>query len=199
MGKATVTGSEYPFSELEKIVHQFRHIQGEHAHEGVDGSWRRRQGGSLAELAESFEQLLARWVKSPTEQAKWRAHLHDGAQMPEAEPFHPPLFAGVSETGSTLLIRASGSEYEVSIDGKPTARLPRRVELAHSFVQDGVEYTEVFEAPAAAMQALSEYLRQPAGAPPWQFAPELAADGLIDSTFALTDRGRRFWSRQRAA
>jgi hypothetical protein len=33
---------------------------------------------------------------------------------------------------------------------------------------------------------------QPSGGPPWEWASELFADGLIDMDFSLTERGKRF-------
>ena len=57
----------------------------------------------------------------------------------------------------------------------------------------GQTFQEAFDAPGAALEALRTHVRQqPPGEPPWEWAPELFADGLIDIHFSLTERGQRF-------
>jgi hypothetical protein len=59
-----------------------------------------------------------------------------------------------------------------------------------SFRLNDSEAHEMFTASAAAFDALADYTDD-GKPPPWDFAAELLADGLIDVQFALTPRGRR--------
>lgn len=188
----------HPVSELSKVAREFRHVQGEHEREGVDGSWRRRQGSRLEELERTFEVLLERWVRDTDEQARWREHLYAGAEAPDHElAEEPPLFRGRSELGSTILIGPNGHERHVIVDGALVDHWPERRVIADPVRHGESAFHEVFEAPPEALAELLGYLDDPGRSPPWSWARELFEDGLIDSTFALTARGRRFHTSRR--
>lgn len=191
----------HPISELSKVVREFHHLQGEHAREGVSGSWRRKQRSRMEALEEKFETLLGRWVPDATEQMRWREHLYRGAEeprelVPDDQP--PPLYRGRSETGSMLEIRPiDGGEQEWLVDEVAVARQPGGT-IDMPVRHGGVEFHELFEAPAEALEALLAYVERRLDAPPWKWARELYEEGLIDANFGLTARGRRFRDRGRA-
>ena len=62
------------------------------------------------------------------------------------------------------------------------------------FVLEGKEVEETFDASEEAVRALADFLDE-GGSPPWEYAAELLADGLIDVHFDLTPRGRRALAR----
>lgn len=187
----------HPVSELSDVAREFHHLQAEHSREGIEGSWRRRQGARLEELERTFETLLQRWVPSADEQTLWREHLYRGAERPHGEFVEPPAFRGRSELGSTVVVRPSEDELEVILDGTPVARWPKRRGVAAPLRFADSEFHELFEAPDAALDALLDYVERRTEAPPWQWARELYEDGLIDPTFGLTERGRRFHATRR--
>ena len=59
-----------------------------------------------------------------------------------------------------------------------------------SFRVDGIEAHETFTASPEALDALDDFLDD-GKPPPWDYASELLSDGLIDTHFAVTPRGRR--------
>jgi len=182
-----------PLAQLSKIVGEFRHLQNEHAREGPEGSWRRRQRTRLEELEEGFDRLLQRWVPDPAEQARWRDHLYRGAEQPSEPPSEqPPVFRGRSEDGSMLLIRPVNQEYELTVDGASVARWEQQRAIPAPVEQGGSIYHEVFEVPPAALEALLDFVERRTDTPPWSWARALYDEGLIDSNVSLTARGRRF-------
>jgi hypothetical protein len=50
---------------------------------------------------------------------------------------------------------------------------------------------ETFAASPRSFAALREFVSAGAGEPPWDHAPDLLRDGLVDPDFSLTARGRR--------
>jgi hypothetical protein len=184
----------HPIAELSKVAREFHHVQGEHAREGVSGSWRRRQRARMEELEEKFETLLGRWVPQATEQMRWREHLYRGAEephesLPAAESL---LFRGRSELGSTLVIQETEDEQLWIVDGNIVDRRPPRHSITAPPDHNGSKFPEHFDAPDEALDALIEYVERRADAPPWAWARELYEDGLIDANFGLTARGRRY-------
>ena len=59
------------------------------------------------------------------------------------------------------------------------------------FRWDGKEIAETFNASEEALTALARLRYDPDSSPPWEYASELLADGLIDVHFDLTPRGKR--------
>lgn len=189
----------HPVSELSKLAQEFHHLQAEHAREGVEGSWRRRQHARLDEIEQSFETLLQRWVPDADEQARWREHLYRGAEQPGLPSEEPPIFRGRSDDNSTLIIRVNDSDQVLYLDGAPVARWAKDKTIDAPLRYNSLHFHEMFEASPTALEALADYLGDGASSPPWAWARELYEDGLIDANFGLTERGRRFHRTQRAA
>ena len=185
--------------ELEAIVERYHHLREEHRRAGPGGSVRRHLQRRLTGLEDEFERLLAEWVPGEIGREAWRLHLHHGAPAP-AEPGQagPALvFRGRSPAGSLVEVHElPGGDYDVSVDGASVERIGRAPDLAvetpHLVFRLGeLEFHEIFGVPAPALAALRAHVTAPAGEPPWQYATELAAHGLIDRDFGLTPRGRR--------
>lgn len=182
----------HPFAELHTIVEEFRHLRAELQREGEDGSWRRHIGRRMDELEERFTVILARWIPEAEVREQWRACMHHGARFPVEPPREmPPLYRGRSDNGSMIIIRESAGMLAVIIDGQPLVRLPPSQEIGSMFRVSNNEFHENTEAPAAAVEALAGYVEAGEDEPPWQWAPALFDDGLIDANFALTPRGQR--------
>jgi hypothetical protein len=80
----------------------------------------------------------------------------------------------------------------------PTRSSPVRRHPTGSWL-NGNEFIEPFSASPEALRVLAEFSEGEAAWPPWDHAAELLADGLIDTNFALTPRGRRALAAQAAA
>lgn len=184
--------------ELEQIVAEYHHLRAEHKRAGPESSPRRHMEARLAELDRRFRRLLEEWVPEERLRRAWLDHLHgEGPAPPEPEPVAPLLFKGRSASGATVEVRETpGGDCAVLVDGSLVERVSAS-ELREergaplTFRVGGEEFDEVFTAPAAALAAARAYFARPDGEPPWEHALALAADGLIDHTFALTARGRR--------
>jgi hypothetical protein len=185
-----------PAKELVEIATAFRHLRGDSKRERDKGTTRRHQHARMEELERRFETLLARWMPDPEARTMWRAHLHEGSDVPS--PPAPPrtlLFKGRVETGPTVAVYGNtDGTQEVLVDGHPATRPYGRVDLddrprpLHIF---GRDFAECCDAPEAAINALRVFFAAPSGAPPWVFARPLLDEGLIDRDFSITARGRR--------
>jgi hypothetical protein len=179
-------------SVLEEIAEEYRHLQSEHRKAGIEGSGRRHLHARLEELEEHFERFLVEDVADENEREAWRQHLRHGAPAPPtAQPARPLLFKGRSEGGSTVEVweRRDG-DADVAIDGSPVG--VRHAEGIGDIYRDGDrEFTEVFDAPADALEALRAWVENGSGAAPWGHAHTLIEDGLVDRHLGLTTRGRR--------
>ncbi len=184
--------------ELERLVAEYHHLRAEHRRAGLESSVRRHMEARLQELDRRFQRLLEEWVPEERLRRAWREHLHGrGPAPPEPEPVAPLLFRGRSAAGATVEVRETGGdECAVLVDGTLVERvsageLRQERQGPLTFRVGDEEFREVFSAPAAALAAARAYFARPDGEPPWEHASVLAADGLIDRTFALTARGRR--------
>ena len=182
--------------ELETLVRYYHHIQNEHKRAAPEGRVRRRLEDRLLDVQRRFERLLAEWVRDDDLARAWLDHLHYRASLPEGPPpIRPLVFRGQNEAGAVAEIRRKGDELAVTVDGTLAERLHVK-----DFPSDGrpdefrvseTTFTETFTASAEAMRELSDFLDDGDRQPPWDYAAELLADGLIDVHFALTPRGRR--------
>ena len=86
-------------------------------------------------------------------------------------------------TDTLVVLDAHGDER-----ARPESGIER--EVPSTLHVDGFEFRETFSASPDALQALDAFLAD-GGSPPWEHATELLADGLIDTHFDLTPRGRR--------
>jgi hypothetical protein len=185
--------------ELEATVAEYHHVQSEHRKAGEEGTVRRRLRSRLARLESHFERLLEESVGDDEVRTAWRRRLHEGAAAPaEPRPPEPPLlFRGRSAAGSVVEIRQrADGDCDVFVDGARLERVAAARDLADdevplTFTMGGQQFREIFEVPAPALAAARAYFSDGSGRPPWQHAAVLAADGLVDGTFALTPRGHR--------
>ena len=190
--------------ELELLVAEYRHLRSEHERAGEGGRVRRHLQDRLLELSGRLDRLLEVWVAEEETREAWRAHLYHGDPAP-AEPGESPsmlVFSGRSRAGSVAEVRERpDGDCDVYVDGGLVGRAELGDDLAHDLPctlrLDGFEFKEVFDVSTEALAAAEEYFIDPAGPPPWQRARELVADGIVDTTFALTPRGRRALARRR--
>jgi len=191
-----------PLDLLRRLGDEYRHVEQEHHREPPSrGATRNRLAAQMQELEVQFERILGEWTTDDRLREAWREFLHGRSPAPD-EPHVavPPLFKGRTDAGSHVEIRPVADGYDILVDGArsdhssvpwhldPDTRGPVRI--------GELSCKETFDAPAAAMAALSEFLADPAK-PPWQWARELLEDGLIDPELALTPRGRRWLDRAR--
>lgn len=184
--------------ELEALVRYYQHLQNEHKRAPLESGPRRRIEDRQLEVRERFDRLLAEWVPDEDLRHAWQEYLHGHAPEPDGPPaIRPLVFQGISEAaGSLVEVRArKGEELELTVDGVPYERIvgnddfasvvpPLRFRLNENWVD------ETFGASEGALDALADFVDD-GKAPPWDYAAELLADGLIDVHFALTPRGRR--------
>jgi hypothetical protein len=183
--------------ELEALARHYQHLQVEHQNASSGSSARRHLEDKLLRVRERFERVLSEWVPEEELREAWRAFLEHHGPVPDGpSAMEPVVFRGRSKvTGSVVEIRESGDELRVEVDGSLVERVAAEKDFAATepvvtFRLNGQEFEELFEASDEALQALAEFLER-GESPPWEYASELLADGLIDVHFALTPRGRR--------
>jgi hypothetical protein len=185
--------------ELRTLVRYYRHLQNEHHRAPVDSAPRRRIEDKLLDVRQRFERVLDEWVPEEELRRAWWEHLHYRAPEPDGPPeIQPLVFAGRSDlTGSVVEIRGKQrEELEVVVDGAPIERIDADEDFNVTVVPvrfrlNANEFVEFFSASPEALQALADFVGVENQSPPWDFAAELLADGLIDTHFGLTPRGRR--------
>jgi hypothetical protein len=183
--------------ELGALVHHYQHLHNELEHEKPEGSTRRKLEDKLLDVRERFDRLLEEWVPDEELREQWREYIHGRRPAPD-EPagIEPLAFQGVTDAGSDVQVRGQADEYKVWVDGSLQERIAARKDLsvdtpALHFRWDGKEIAETFNVSAEALNALAEYRDDPDSPPPWDYASDLLADGLIDVHFDLTPRGKR--------
>jgi len=182
---------------LAALVHHYRHLHNELEHEKPEGSTRRELEDKLLEVRERFDRLLDEWVPDEELRDQWREYIHNRRPEPhEPAPLVPLAFQGVDDAGSLVQVRGQADEYQVWVDGSLQERIAARKDLSVDepvlhFRWDGKEIAETFNASQEALNALAGYRDDPDASPPWEYASELLADGLIDVHFDLTPRGKR--------
>jgi hypothetical protein len=189
--------------ELEALVRHYHHLQNEHERASPESSTRRRLEERLLDVRERFDRLLEEWVPEEDVRLEWREHLQNRAPAPSGPPaIRPLLFYGVTDAGTVVEVRGTkGEELEVRVDGALTERVAAGKDLSSvtpplTFRVDGIEAHETFTASAEALDALADFLDDDGRPPPWDHASELLADGLVDTHFAVTPRGRRALARR---
>ena len=194
------TDSHSPISrdELEALVGEYRHLLQEHRRAGAESRVRRHLDTRLHELELRFAQLLDKRAPDEELRTAWQAHLHHGAPEP-AQPAakRPLVFRGRAQTNSVVEVRErADGDYDVVVDGHLVERVEGAGDFlgtaaACTFTLDGLVFREVFSVSEPALEALGEFVAEHEPHPPWRFAAELAADGLINRDFGLTPRGHR--------
>jgi hypothetical protein len=188
---------------LEAFARRYHHLQNEHKRARRESGIRRRIEDQLLEVRDEFDRFLVEWIPDEALQEAWRAHLENQRPEPEGPPPVIPLvFEGSSDSGAIIEIRGNPrEELTVEIDGSLVERIVGVKDFASTnpsplrFRHDSTDFTEIFGASPAALQALADFNATDDESPPWTYAPELLADGLIDVHFALTPRGRRALAR----
>jgi hypothetical protein len=183
---------------LDALARHYHHLQNEHKRAAPESGMRRRIEKRMLDVRERFDRALSEWVLEPELQQAWGEYLHYRASEPAGPPaIRPLLFRGISDAGSVAEIRGKqGEELEVVIDGSLVERVAAlkdlaRVDVPARFRLEPHEFVETFSASADALKALEDFLAQEGSPPPWEHAEELLADGLIETHFAVTPRGRR--------
>jgi hypothetical protein len=183
--------------ELAALVHHYHHLHNDLVHEKPEGSTHRELEDKLLDVRERFDRLLDEWVPDEELREQWREYIHNRRPEPE-EPagIEPLAFQGVDEAGSVVQVRGQADEYQVWVDGSLQDRIAARKDLSVDtpvlhFRWDRKEIAETFNASEDALNALAAYRGEQDASPPWEYASELLADGLIDVHFDLTPRGKR--------
>jgi hypothetical protein len=183
--------------QLAALVYHYQHLHNDLVHEKPEGSTRHELEDKLLDVRERFDRLLDEWVPDAELQEQWREHIHGRRAEPEKPDSIDPLaFQGVTDTGSIVQVRGQADEYQVWVDGSLQERIAARKDLSVDkpvlhFRWDGKEIAETFNASEDALNALARYRDDTDESPPWEYASELLADGLIDVHFGLTPRGKR--------
>jgi hypothetical protein len=183
--------------ELEALVHGYHHLQNEHHRAAPESSVRRRIEDELLDVRERLDRLLEEWIPDEELRNKWRARIDNREPAPESPgSIEPLVFEGRSEvSGSIVEIRGRPDDLRVEVDGSLVERVAAAKDFAVTTpparfrLNDNV-FEEIFSASPDALDALASFL-DGGGSPPWDSASELLADGLIDTHFDLTPRGRR--------
>jgi hypothetical protein len=172
--------------ELDALARRYHKLRSEH-----------RGTPQTVEVRERFERVLEEWVPEPELRDAWLEYLKNRTAEPDGPSAIEPLaFKGVHEaSGSVAEVRGRDDDAHVWVDGTLVERVVAQKDLTQEvspavFRADGMEFVELFDASPDALAALDAY-RRDVGEPPWQYASELLADGLIDVHFELTPRGRR--------
>jgi hypothetical protein len=183
--------------ELEALVHSYHHLQNEHHRAAPESSIRRRLEDELLDVRERLDRLLEEWIPDDDLRNEWHAHIDNREPEPERPgSIEPLVFEGRSEvSGSIVEIRGRPDELRVEVDGSLVERVVAGKDFsvttppARFRLNDNV-FEEMFSASRDALDGLASFVDSD-GPPPWEHASELLADGLIDSHFDLTPRGRR--------
>jgi hypothetical protein len=197
--KSASTADALPRHEvLEALAHEYHHVQNELKREPPESTTRRRLEDRLLDVRERFDRLLAEWVQESGLGEEWEQHLHNRVPAPSGPPpIAPIVFRGRAEvSGSIVELRGKrGDEYEVVVDGSVVERIVAQdfpSNGPYRFRLDGTanEFDEFFDVSPEAIEALRRFTEE-GGSPPWDHAPELLSDGLIDTHAGLTPRGHR--------
>ena len=184
--------------ELDVLAREYHHLLEEHRRARPESRVRRHMEKSLRELESRLEHVLAEWVSDEELRSEWRAHLYGDAPEPSRPAAERPLvFRGRADTGSVVEVRGrTNGDCDVELDGHRVERLEELRDLPgeeapERFTFDGLVFQEVFSVSELALAALADFVAEREPHPPWRFAAQLMADGLIDRNFGLTHRGRR--------
>jgi hypothetical protein len=183
--------------ELDALARNYHHLREEHRRARPESSTRRRLEGPLLDVRERFERILDEWVPDEALREEWRHYLDEGKPEPAGPPaIEPVVFRGVSDvTGSVAELRGAGEELRVWIDGALIERIVDDKAFTGTapdvkFKLNNVEFHETFAASRESLAALRGFLDGQLP-PPWDFAQELLADGIIDVHLGLTPRAHR--------
>jgi hypothetical protein len=187
--------------ELDLLSHEALHVQTALAGMTAE-SIRRHLSARLHELENRFERALVEQVPDEQIRRSWREHLQGKGPAPrEPRPLSMLIFRGRSDAGAEVVVRQlDADELRVEVDGALVDRAENRASGLDLRPDNGPwllhmrtlgDFRETFTASPEAVEALRAWADDPRGEAPWSLLRELAADGLVDGTCALTPRGRR--------
>jgi hypothetical protein len=198
MGHKTHLPDALPLrEELEALAYRYLHVHNELEQRKPGSSVRRRLEDELLTIRERFDRILEEWVQDDELRAQWREYLHTHTVEPEhPKGIDPLVFRGENDAGSVLEVRRRRDEFLLAVDGALLERVAADEDFAGrvvpaSFHVDGLEFRETFTTPPDVVRALADFLEADDVSPPWEYAPALLSDGLIDAHFGVTPRGRR--------
>ena len=184
-------------SELEQVVHEYRHAHEEHRHAHALSPARRHLELTMRDIRRKFERLLAEAPLSDTEQRRWRDRLRGKLPTSPADAgVRPLLFSGRSDAGSELrLIATPEGTVDAFVDGVAAAVLDEAAELTGTapgfvFALDDVRFRETFGASPRCLADLRDAVAT-SRRPRRRHLRALMEDGLVDRNLGLTARGRR--------
>jgi hypothetical protein len=183
--------------ELAALVHRYQHLHNELEHEKPEGSTRRKLEDDFLDVRERFDRLGENWIPDEELREQWGEYIHNrGPEPDEPAAIDPLAFQGLTDAGSVVQVRGQADEYQVWVDGSLQERIAAQKDLSVDkpvlhFRWDGKEIAETFNASEEALDALAQFRDDSDSSPPWDYASELLADGLIDVHFDLTPRGKR--------
>jgi protein required for attachment to host cells len=188
-----------PSELLAQLGEEYHRVKQHQAREAHASASRRRIENDLERIAQRFERVLSHWSAEEDKElrATWRKHLYEGGPAPRGPEVRPPrLFIGETDGGAHVEIRpAADGGHDIVVDGTLTEHTAARWRLEpdarEPFTIGQHRCRERFEAPQEAIRALQRFVATDEALPPWRWARELFEDGLIDSEFGLTQRGRR--------
>jgi protein required for attachment to host cells len=188
-----------PSELLAQLGEEYHRVKQHQAREAHASASRRRIENDLERIAQRFERVLSHWSAEEDKElrATWRKHLYEGGPAPRGPEVRPPrLFIGETDGGAHVEIRpASDGGHDIVVDGTLTEHSAAHWRLGpdarEPFAIGQHLCRERFEAPQEAIRALQRFVATDEALPPWRWARELFEDGLIDSEFGLTQRGRR--------
>jgi hypothetical protein len=183
--------------ELESLVHWYHHLQNEHQRAAPESGFRRRIEHDLLQVRGRLDALLEEWIPDEDVRNEWRLHVDNREPAPDSPgSIEPLVFEGRSEvSGSIVEIRGRKDDLRVEVDGSLVERVAAAKDFAITTpparfrLNDNV-FEETFSAAPEALAALASFVYGDVS-PPWEHASELLADGLGDTHFDLTPRGRR--------
>jgi hypothetical protein len=181
---------------LQALAHHYNHLRNEHKRAPAGSSDRRRAEDEMLDVRERFERMLDEWVPADELREAWVDHLRNRAPLPDRpEALRPVVVRGRSDAGSIAEVRRGRDGLDLEIDGSLVERVVADKDLAvrtpgARLRVDGFVFQETFAVSDDALDALDAFLED-GSAPPWDLAPELLSDGLIDVHFELTPRGAR--------
>jgi hypothetical protein len=184
--------------ELLALVKAYHHERETHRRTAAGTHARVAAAARMRDLDAAFERHLRAWTVDERLRRGWRDALHHGGPPPlRPEPAPRLLFRGVSDANSDAQVRRGpDGRTELYVDGALVRRaipltVTRREGRSWFEVEPGLVFEERFAVSPAAMAALRAWVQDPRGEPPWRYAVELAAEGLLDEHLAVTERGRR--------
>lgn len=191
--------------ELDALARSYHHLREEHRRARPESSLRRRHEDRMLDVRERFERILDQWVPEERLREEWRRYLDEGQPEPSGPAaIEPVVFRGVAEvTGSVAEIRGAGEELQVWIDGALYERIVDDKAFTGTapdvrFKENDVEFRETFAASPESLEALRGFL-DGESPPPWDYAQELLAEGIVDVHLGLTPRGHRALATQEAS